>query len=83
VRFGEVDRDFRVLALKVLETRDQPLGAKGRHHRQLDDVRALLSHDGQGVAFHRVQLRGDPTAIRQACFRQLDPTPRASKQLDT
>ncbi|MNT46248.1 hypothetical protein D3C72_1828780 [compost metagenome] len=79
---GQVDRDLRVQALEILQAWQQPLGAEGRHHRQFDAHGALLAHHRQGVALHRVQLRGHPSRVGQAGLGQLDPAPRTAKQFD-
>ncbi|MNP47061.1 hypothetical protein D3C76_1410990 [compost metagenome] len=68
--------------LEVLEARQQPSGAKGRYHRQLDHAGALLPHHRQGIAFNGVQLGRHAPAVRQAGFCELYTTARAAEQLD-
>ncbi|MCY1444342.1 hypothetical protein D9M71_608090 [compost metagenome] len=79
---GQVDRDFRMTLLKVLEPGQQPLGAKGRNHGELNDVGTLLAHHRQGIAFHRIQLRGYPAAVGEPGFGELYPATRTAKQFD-
>ncbi|MNT40927.1 hypothetical protein D3C72_1772710 [compost metagenome] len=41
---GQVDGDFGVTLLEILESGQQPLSAEGGYYRQLDDIGALLTH---------------------------------------
>ena len=79
----EIHLDADMPRQEAAEARQQPLGRECRNDGEIDGQSApLMGHDGQGIAFHRVELLGHLPAIQHAGLGKPDPLTRAPEKLD-